>query len=147
MLISLLFLSIILVFSFRELLAGLSFAGANNRFLQSIHESASIFYASAAGIKVFTFDNLISNYGYFIFVYPIVLIYIIIKVNRILLQNYSILVVSGLILFIYMIFQRRYASDFSIGYALILSFFFYSINYFWIISNCHIIIKPIVNRF
>lgn len=114
-------LMIILIYTLDELIAGISYAQAKNKWLASIQESASIFYNKTAGISIFTFENIIDNFGYLIFLFPIILALMIFRIIKLSPALYCIFLINGVMLSAYMIYQRRYSSDFVIIYVLVLS--------------------------
>lgn len=114
----------ILIYTLDELIAGINYAQANNNWLASIHESASVFYNKTAGISVFTFDNIIDNFSYLIFLFPIILILLIFRVIKLSMPSYCIFIVNGVMLSAYMIYQKRYCSDFVFIFVLVLALLF-----------------------
>ena len=114
---------VIMVYTFAPLREGIKYAEAQNKWLSSIIESGSIFYLSSVGLKTFTLDNVISYFGYMIFLFPLAFILLIASVIKIPKELYSIVVVCGIAMTFLMLSQAKFAADFSLVQGIVFALF------------------------
>ena len=88
---------IFLMISIHPVLEGLSYARAQNKWLKGIMESKPLFYLTMGPLKAFTTEKAIFSFGYMIFIFPILLILLLVRVIKTSLQFSVTIIIIGLL--------------------------------------------------
>ena len=123
LIISIIGLIIILWYIAAPLSEGIIFTEAQNKWHSTIKESGSIFYTSSVALKIFTLDNIIADFSYLVFLFPLAFVLIALRVIKISRELYSIVIVSSMVMLLLMIAQLKFSAEFSVPYGIALSLF------------------------
>lgn len=112
---------VFMIISINPLLEGLSYARAQNKWLSAIMESKPLFYLTMGPLKAFTTDKAIFSFGYMIFVFPILLILLLIRVIKTSLQLSITIIITGLIYGSLSLNQYKFALEAAIPIGIIVA--------------------------